>query len=339
MRDTSGHHCHARGCETRTKPELLMCYKHWKMVSKATQRAVWQHYRPGQCDDMKFSDAWYNAAQTAIAEVYRKEQGDVGEFFKNTGRTVDRGDSRIALPPLPEDGGPPIDMGSYTIELPPLPDGLPPLPGVVPTEKQARDLDYQTPRRVLDLVDSYPEFNGQIDLDPFSCETNPTKAREFFVPARGPDGQVLSYKMKGFKKPVPLGYDLSIPPELRTDGLSRSWQHAKNVFTNPPYGGALQFALEKIARENTGRFPMLVLIPASRFEQEYFHRSVLDMAMAVCAVRKRLQFIRPTTGEVAEGNPYCSLLFGYSVHPETFCRHFAPLGKCIILVQPGRWEK
>lgn len=50
------HHCHARGCDVPTRPEALMCLRHWRMVPKPLQRAVWSSYRYGQCDDKQPSD-------------------------------------------------------------------------------------------------------------------------------------------------------------------------------------------------------------------------------------------------------------------------------------------
>lgn len=67
------HHCHARRCEARCPPEYLMCFRHWKMVPAELQAAVWKHYRAGQCDDMRPSAAWHEAATAAIAAVYVKE--------------------------------------------------------------------------------------------------------------------------------------------------------------------------------------------------------------------------------------------------------------------------
>ena len=67
------HHCHARGCKTSCKPEMLMCLKHWRMVPKNIQRAVWSSYRPGQCDDMRPSEMWQKAANAAIRAVLEKE--------------------------------------------------------------------------------------------------------------------------------------------------------------------------------------------------------------------------------------------------------------------------
>ena len=67
------HRCHARRCDAHCQPEHLMCAKHWRMVPKKLQEAVWATYRPGQCDDMRPSQAWHEAASAAIAAVYEKE--------------------------------------------------------------------------------------------------------------------------------------------------------------------------------------------------------------------------------------------------------------------------
>lgn len=67
------HCCHAKNCSVEVKPELLMCFKHWKMVPKAIQLKVWKHYRPGQCDDKKPSKEWFEAAHQAINAVAVKE--------------------------------------------------------------------------------------------------------------------------------------------------------------------------------------------------------------------------------------------------------------------------
>ena len=44
------------------------------MVSKASQKAVWDTYRPGQCDTKDPTPEWHKAADRAIKEVYAKEQ-------------------------------------------------------------------------------------------------------------------------------------------------------------------------------------------------------------------------------------------------------------------------
>lgn len=63
------HSCHANGCNKPCRPELLMCPAHWRMVPEDVQRAVYAHYRHGQCVDMRPSQEWFNAAQEAIACV------------------------------------------------------------------------------------------------------------------------------------------------------------------------------------------------------------------------------------------------------------------------------
>lgn len=67
------HHCHARGCQVGVKPELLMCWNHWRQVPKNIQQAVYLYYRPGQCDDKNPSKEWHEAADAAIGYVAQKE--------------------------------------------------------------------------------------------------------------------------------------------------------------------------------------------------------------------------------------------------------------------------
>ena len=67
------HHCHARNCVVHTKPEMLMCLRHWRIVPRDIQRAVWSTYRGGQCDDMRPSTSWHEAADAAIGYVALQE--------------------------------------------------------------------------------------------------------------------------------------------------------------------------------------------------------------------------------------------------------------------------
>jgi hypothetical protein len=69
----AGHHCHARGCATATKPEMLMCARHWYMVPLPIRKMVWAEYRNGQCDDKQPSEEWHKAADLAIKAVWEKE--------------------------------------------------------------------------------------------------------------------------------------------------------------------------------------------------------------------------------------------------------------------------
>lgn len=68
------HLCHAKNCKTEVPPIMLMCRKHWFMVSSSTQKLVWRHYRKGQCDDKAPSKEWLDAADKAIEEVQEKEK-------------------------------------------------------------------------------------------------------------------------------------------------------------------------------------------------------------------------------------------------------------------------
>lgn len=68
------HHCHATGCSTPILRERLMCVSHWRMVPSSLQRAVLNAYRPGQCDDMRLSPAYLDAAKAAVVWVARLER-------------------------------------------------------------------------------------------------------------------------------------------------------------------------------------------------------------------------------------------------------------------------
>lgn len=46
-----------------------MCLRHWRLVPADLQRAVWNTYRPGQCNDKRPSPAWHAAARAAIQAV------------------------------------------------------------------------------------------------------------------------------------------------------------------------------------------------------------------------------------------------------------------------------
>lgn len=50
-----------------------MCLRHWRMVPRVVQQAVWRTYRPGQCDDMRVSSEWLTAATAAVGFVARRE--------------------------------------------------------------------------------------------------------------------------------------------------------------------------------------------------------------------------------------------------------------------------
>jgi protein gp37 len=69
----SVHLCHARRCEVPVPPKLLMCGKHWRMVPRPLQAAVWKHYRTGQEADKSPSPEYLKAALAAINAVAQRE--------------------------------------------------------------------------------------------------------------------------------------------------------------------------------------------------------------------------------------------------------------------------
>lgn len=69
----SSHKCHARGCNASVHPRLLMCPRHWRMVPKALQAKVWEHYRPGQERDKQPTPEYLAAATAAVDSVAAQE--------------------------------------------------------------------------------------------------------------------------------------------------------------------------------------------------------------------------------------------------------------------------
>lgn len=81
--DRSGHHCHARNCYVKTRPEMLMCRRHWFMVPKKLRDAVWATYSPGQCDGTaEITREWHDAADAAIEWVARREEAPPADETK-----------------------------------------------------------------------------------------------------------------------------------------------------------------------------------------------------------------------------------------------------------------
>jgi hypothetical protein len=72
-----------------------MCLKHWKMVPYQTQLAVLEHYRRGQCDDMRPSKEWFNAANLAVAQVAQQEGAPMSKHHREL----------LAPEPSAKDGG------------------------------------------------------------------------------------------------------------------------------------------------------------------------------------------------------------------------------------------
>lgn len=83
----SAHTCHAVGCETTCAPKFLMCPRHWRMVPKVLQEAVWVTYRPGQERGGALpSRNWFAAARAAQVAVGDLEgRTDVPTGYRTTG--------------------------------------------------------------------------------------------------------------------------------------------------------------------------------------------------------------------------------------------------------------
>jgi hypothetical protein len=69
----SPHFCHARECDVKVAPKLLMCGPHWRKVPHRLRRAVWDTYVPGQEISKQPSGAYLRAAEAAIDAVARAE--------------------------------------------------------------------------------------------------------------------------------------------------------------------------------------------------------------------------------------------------------------------------
>ena len=67
------HLCHAEGCTTPVPPRMLMCRRHWRMVPRALQAAVWAEYVPGQERRKDPTESYLDAAHEAIRAVAAKE--------------------------------------------------------------------------------------------------------------------------------------------------------------------------------------------------------------------------------------------------------------------------
>lgn len=65
---------------------MLMCKRHWSMVPRVMQRAVWDTYRYGQEITKDPSSEYLEAAGAAIRAVADKE----GRRDQETGRRVNR---------------------------------------------------------------------------------------------------------------------------------------------------------------------------------------------------------------------------------------------------------
>lgn len=67
------HSCHADKCTTEVPPRMHMCRKHWRMVPRRLQDALWAAYEPGQERRKDPSAEYLVAAERCICAVAMKE--------------------------------------------------------------------------------------------------------------------------------------------------------------------------------------------------------------------------------------------------------------------------
>lgn len=80
---TATHQCAVPQCGALIATHLLMCGRHWRMVSPGAQTAVWRTYR----DRGPGSEAYKRAVEHAIADVV-KQQGQPSLFQNQHRRTT-----------------------------------------------------------------------------------------------------------------------------------------------------------------------------------------------------------------------------------------------------------
>jgi site-specific DNA-methyltransferase (adenine-specific) len=165
-------------------------------------------------------------------------------------------------------------------------------------DKECKETEWWTPRKILDCVDTF--YGGQIPLDPATHPSNPTKAKKFFT--------------------------------KDNDGLSQKWDEP--VFVNPPYGKGIRDWCEAIWRHSLIGLPIIALLPCgARFSTRYWQNFILSERLhAICFVRSRVKFLRED-GTPRPQNPYDSAIYAYNVigldRESLFTETFCPLGKCL----------
>ena len=77
-----GHCCHARKCTVQVPRKMFMCRRHWAMLPKPLQRAVWREYNEGQENGAaEVTKAYLDVTAEAIAFIVELEKPIQGELF------------------------------------------------------------------------------------------------------------------------------------------------------------------------------------------------------------------------------------------------------------------
>ena len=66
---TRGHECHWPGCGQEVPPAMWGCKKHWFALPATLRARVWAAYRPGQENDLKVSEAYFQVANEIQAWI------------------------------------------------------------------------------------------------------------------------------------------------------------------------------------------------------------------------------------------------------------------------------
>lgn len=75
------HVCHAEGCTMEVPPRMLMCRRHWRMVPRSLQDAVWATYVRGQEVRKDPTAENLKAARAAIDYVANREGAGQGRLL------------------------------------------------------------------------------------------------------------------------------------------------------------------------------------------------------------------------------------------------------------------
>lgn len=74
------HACHVYPCGAAVPPRMLMCRRHWALVPKDMQDAVYAAFTPGQCDRRATpTREWLKAARAAISWVEQQAAAKEGK--------------------------------------------------------------------------------------------------------------------------------------------------------------------------------------------------------------------------------------------------------------------
>lgn len=107
-----------------------------------------------------------------------------------------------------------------------------------------------------------------------------------------------------------------LTPEL--DALGKGDWPGKRIWLNPPYGRKLEPFVRRAALETSKGKIVVALIPF-RCRAAWWHECVIDKAIEVRCIRKRIKFIRPdgTRGKFTGSCDSCIVVWSRSGHGET----------------------